>query len=74
MKTMMSAIANRVKTSIFEDNKKCFALTLLIHMQHSRWCTKGWLEYVEHLESELEVSGLMTCHVVEADHAPESRK
>jgi hypothetical protein len=30
-------------------------------MVHSRWCTKGWLEYIEYLESELEVIDSLNC-------------
>jgi hypothetical protein len=56
MRSLIGTAVKRPEYIQYQDVGKCFASTLKIHMLHSRWCTKGWLEYIEYLESELEVN------------------
>ncbi len=58
MRSLIDTAVKRPNHIQCQDIEKCFASTLEIHMVHSRWCTKGWLEYIEYLESELEVMTL----------------
>jgi hypothetical protein len=55
MKTMIGEAVKRMDRNDFQDVGSCFASTLRIHTLHSQLCTKGWLEYVEYLEDELDV-------------------
>ena len=56
MRSLIGTAIKRPEYIQYQDVGKCFASTLKIHMLHSRWCTKGWLEYIEYLESKLEVN------------------
>ena len=66
MRNLIGTAVKRPEYTQFQDGGKCFASTLKIHMLHSRWCTKGWLEYIEYLESELEVCHSLNCRCMEA--------
>ncbi len=74
MKKMMHSHVKRLENSHFHDIESCFASTLEIHRLHSKWCTRGWLEYIEYLEGELEVSCCPTDYTTEAHGLLESRK
>jgi hypothetical protein len=57
MQKMIHSHVSHLENSHFEGIGKCFTSSLTIHKMYSGWCTKGWLEYIEYLESRLEVSG-----------------
>jgi len=56
MKNIITPAVKRMSQAQFQDASQRFASALEIHLLHSQWCTKGWLEYIESLEIELDVS------------------
>ena len=74
MKKMMHSHVKHLENSHFHDVGSCFASTLIIHRLHSKWCTRGWLEYIEYLEGELEVSCCPIGYITEAHGLLESRQ
>jgi hypothetical protein len=65
MKDIMHSHVEHLKNSDLDDIGSCFASTLIVHRLHSKWCTRGWLEYIEYLEGELEVSCCSTAYITE---------
>jgi hypothetical protein len=62
IKTLMSLAMDEKAEEDFAEVDACFVTTLDIHVIYCQWCLKGWLEYIEFLETRLE-EGISKLHV-----------